>query len=115
MIIEIAIIVGVLLDLILTYKTLKIYKERFPDKDYTVIESNPLVRYCVRTLGLKEGVFRAGFFILPTVIIIIWLIPINWRYFLAGCYYMMVVFHLINLLALKKLKGGNKKCQTDGK
>ncbi len=109
MIIEIAIVLGSIIDLTLTYNYLKIYKEKYPEKDYAIIEANPLVRYNIRKLGLKERVFRSGFFILPILILLIYFLPINWRYFLAGCYYMMITFHLINLLALKKLKGIKKK------
>ncbi|KKL12535.1 hypothetical protein LCGC14_2534750, partial [marine sediment metagenome] len=83
---------------------LKIYKTKFPKKDYVIIEANPLIRYCVRKLGLKEGIFRAGFFILPIVIAITYFISVNFRFFLAGCYYMMIIFHLTNLLALKRMK-----------
>jgi len=108
MIIEIAIIIGSILDLILTYNYLKIYKEKFPEKDFVVIEANPLIRYCVRTLGLKEGIFRSGFIILPILIALIYILPINWRYFLAGIYYTTITFHLTNFFAIRWMKGGKK-------
>lgn len=106
--IEIVIIIGSILDLSLTYNYLKIYNQKFPKKDYAIIEANPLIRYCIRTLGLKEGMITSTFIILPIILLVIYLLPTRWDYFLAGCFYMMITFHLSNFLALKRMKGNKK-------
>lgn len=109
MIINYILVVGLLLDLLLTYKFLGLYKKRFPNKDYTVVETNPLLRYMVRTQGLGEGIISGGGIILMVLIALIFILPSGGKHFLAGAYYMMIVFHLTNFLALNRLKGGTKK------
>ena len=108
MIINYVLIIGLILDLILTYNYLRLYKNKFPKKDFTVIESNPLIRYCIRKFGLIDGVVYSGFIILGILILILFIGNINFKFFLAGAYYMMITFHLTNLLALKRMKGGNE-------
>lgn len=103
-------IVGSILDLFLTYKYLGEYKKKFPKKDWTVIEANPLIRYCVKAKGLGEGILVAGTVILFIFVGLINVLPERWKFFLAGTLYMMNVFHLLNFLAIKriKLEGGKK-------
>ncbi len=109
MIINYFLILGFALDLILTYKYLKIYAAKFPDKDFTVIESNPLIRFTIKQFGVGHGVAAGGVIILGILIILLKLLPVNWKFFLAGVYYMMVTFHLTNFLALKRMQGGEIK------
>ncbi len=101
------VILGSVLDLILTYNFLKLYKKRFPKKDYTAVETNPLIRNAVRSMGLSEGMALSGAIILAILIVILSVIPYHWKYFLAGVYYMMVCFHLINFLSLKRMEVKN--------
>ncbi len=115
MIINYALVIGCLLDLILTYNYLRIYKKKFPQKDYTVIEANPLIRHFIRNFGLGDGMVYSGSIIVAIVILILEIGNTNFKFFLAGAYYMMVTFHLTNLLAFKRMKntynddkGGNK-------
>lgn len=102
-IIEIAVLIASVVDLTLTYNYLKIYRNKFPKKDFILIEANPLIRSCIRSCGLGEGIFRSGFIILPVITFVLYLLPTNWDYFLAGIFYMMLVFHLTNYLALKRM------------
>jgi len=103
------VMLGLLLDLILTYNFLKIYKEKFPKKDYTAVETNPLIRTAIRSMGLTEGIIFSGFIILMILMVVLKMIPYQWRYFLAGVYYMMICFHLLNLLSLKRMEVKNGK------
>ena len=112
MLIEFFILLGSFLDLTLTYHFLKIYKERFPKKDYLAVETNPLVRTLCRSRGLGDGITMSGLIIFSILIALFFFLSENFKYFLAGVYYMMVTFHLTNFLALKNLKGGQK---TNGK
>lgn len=104
MIINYILVVGCLLDLLLTYNYLKLYKEKFPTKDYTVIEANPLIRYFIRTEGLRDGLIVSGAIILAIVAVFINLSNSEGKWFLAGAYYMMITFHITNFLAFKRLK-----------
>jgi len=107
--IEILILIGSLLDLTLTYNYLKIYSQKFPQKDYVIIEANPLIRLLIRNSGLKEGMIQSAFIILPIILIVVYFLPSNLHYFLAGCFYMMITFHLSNFFALKRLEGVKTK------
>lgn len=112
MIINFILILGSVLDLFLTYKYLGIYKEKFPKKDWTVIEANPLIKICVRMKGLGEGMLIAGTVIIAIMVVLINVLPTRWKFFLAGVLYMMNVFHLINFLAIKRMEvknNGRKK------
>lgn len=102
------VMLGSILDLTLTYNYLKLYKAKFPHKDFIVIESNPLIRSLVRSKGLKEGMITSSIIILFILMAILYVSSTPWKYFLAGVYYMMVTFHLTNFLAIKRMKGGKQ-------
>ncbi len=107
MIINYVLVIGCLLDLILTYNYLRLYKIKFPKKDYAIIEANPLIRYLIRRFKLMDGMIISGMIILTVVMILINLVNINTKFFLAGAYYMMITFHLTNLLAFSRIKNIN--------
>ncbi len=114
MIINYLLIIGCLLDLLLTYNYLRLYKKQFPNKDFAIIEANPLIRNFIRRFGLLDGVVYSGGIILFILTLLIAFLPVNGKFFLAGAYYMMVTFHLTNYLALKRLdvrglKNGKEK------
>lgn len=98
------IFLGCALDLFLTYKFLSLYKKRFPKKDYTAVETNPLIRNAIRSMGLIDGMIISGFIIIMILMVLLSVIPYHWKYFLAGVYYMMVCFHLLNFLSLKRME-----------
>ena len=114
MIINYALIIGCLLDLLLTYNYLKVYRKKFPKKDFAVIESNPLIRYFIRNYGLGDGMLISGSIISAIVVVIINIGNINFKFFLAGAYYMMIAFHLTNLLALNRMKVISRKTVKGG-
>ncbi len=97
------VLLGLIFDLWLTWQFLDIYRERFPKKDYTAVETNPLIRFCVRKFGLNGGMIISGFVIMIILIWLLTVLPYQWKYFMMGVYYMMVAFHLLNLLAVKRL------------
>lgn len=107
------VMIGSLIDLLLTYNFLSLYKKRFPKKDYTAVETNPLIRHNIRSMGLSEGMAFSGVIILIILMVLLSILPYQWQYFLAGVYYMMITFHLTNFLALKKMevKHGRRKKQ----
>ncbi len=105
--INLFVMLGSVLDLIFTYKFLNLYKKRFPKKDYTIVETNPLIRNAIRSLGLTEGMVLSGVIIVAILMILLSVIPYQWKYFLAGVYYMMVCFHLLNFLSLKRMEVKN--------
>lgn len=102
-------ILGSVLDLLLTYKFLSIHRDKFPDKDYTVIEANPIIRIAIRMKGLGEGMLISATIILFIMGVVVVVAPENFKFFLSGALYMMIVFHLINFLAMKRMKGVSKK------
>ena len=110
--INLFIFMGCALDLILTKNFLELYKKRFPKKDYTVVETNPLIRNAIRSMGIRDGVIFSGVIIIMLLLVLLSMLPYHWKYFLAGVYYMMVCFHLINFLSLKRMevkKHGRRK------
>ena len=113
MIIEAVIIVGLVIDLILTYNYLRVYRQKFPNKDFAIIEANPLIRKMIRSYGLGDGVFYSGLIIMLILLVLLKLFSENGKFFMAGAYYMMITFHLTNLLALKRMKSERRsnKCQ----
>lgn len=113
--IEFFLYIGSILDLFLTYKYLGLYRERFPKKDWIAIEANPLIRMCVKSKGLGEGMLIAGTIILFVLAAIIHIANSNWQFFLAGVLYMMNVFHLLNFLALKGMQLKETGGKNDGK
>jgi len=111
MIINYLLIIGCILDLALTYNYLRLYRQKFPKKDFAIIEANPLIRNMIRRFGLLDGVVYSGLIILFMLSLMIVFFGINFKFFLAGAYYMMITFHLTNLLALNRmLEGVKKKC-----
>lgn len=98
------IFLGCILDLVLTYKFLSVYKKKFPKKDYTVVEANPLIRNAIRSLGLVDGMILSGVIILAILGMLLIILPYHWKYFLAGVYYTMICFHLVNFLSLKRME-----------
>lgn len=102
------VVLGLLLDLFLTYKFLNLYRLKFPKKDYLVVEANPLIRFMVRRAGLGTGMIYSGVIIMVILLWLLMVLPHHWKYFLLGVYYMMVTFHLTNFLAIRRIKGVKK-------
>lgn len=101
--IELFVLLGLMLDLFLTYQFLETYRQRFPKKDYTAVETNPLIRFCIRKFDLFGGMMVSGFVISIILVWLLTILPYQWKYFMLGVYYMMVTFHLLNFLAVKRL------------
>lgn len=103
MILDIIVFSAFALDMILTGSYLKLYKERFPKNDWTLAESNPLIRFLVRRFGLNEGLFISTLIISGILIALLLFIPEGSKWFFLGIYYMANVHHFVNNRAMKKL------------
>ena len=108
------IVISFLLDMVLTFHYVKIYKELYPKNDWTLAEANPILRSCLKKWGLVDGMVYGSIMIFFLLLFIITLLSENMRYFLLGFYVMTNIQHFVNWSAMKrlkltKLKGGNKK------
>ncbi len=109
----IAVVITFVFDMILTYRYVRAYRDMYPKNDWTLAESNPILRYCMKYLGLERGMVFGSvviFFILSLTVL---LLPDFYQAFLLGMYFMANVYHFVNWQALKRLKlhnskGGNK-------
>jgi len=102
--IRIIIIFLSIVDLSLTHKYLKTFKNMFPDKDYTLLEANPIIKLALRKFGFPKGMYVSIPFLFILLIIAICIISTEWLYFAMGLYVMMVIYHFCNLNQLKALK-----------
>lgn len=93
-----------LLDMFLTYRLAQAYKNKFPDKDWTTIEANPIIRNSWRKFGLKNGSLVSCAIISLILFTILQFTSENWHYFFFGIYSMMCVFHYTNFKALERIK-----------
>lgn len=113
------IILAFILDMFLTYKYLKVYKEKYPKCDWTLAEANPILKTSLKYWGLGNGMIYGGVIIFIMLLIILALINDNWRYFILGVYYMVNTYHFVNWNALKRLKfnkeleGGNQNAKKE--
>lgn len=101
--IVILILVAFASDMILTYYYLDAYKTRFPKKDWTLSESNLIIRTCVKNMGLAFGLTVGAAIVGTLLIILMKFLPTNWLYFILGIYFMTNAFHFLNFQALKRL------------
>ena len=44
------------IDMIWSYFYIKRFRDRHPDKDWTVVEANPILRNCIKSMGLEKGI-----------------------------------------------------------
>lgn len=91
-------------DMTFTYLILDIYKKHNPEKDYTLVEQNPIIRFCIRRLGLNAGLLVSTIilFVLLNLALKFIFTGENLKYFILGVYFMMIIFHYLNLNVLKK-------------
>ena len=105
--IALAIFTAFSLDMVMTYLILDTYKKTVPDKDFTKVEQNPILRTCVKKLGLNIGMLFGIIILFVLLVLVLKFIfrTENWRYFLFGVYCMQIIFHYLNLNALMRVKG----------
>ena len=105
--ITLAILTAFFIEMVMTYLILDTYKKTVPDKDFTKVEQNPILRTCIKKLGLNIGMLLGIIilFVLLNLALRFIFKTENWRYFLFGIYCMQVIFHYLNLTALMKVKG----------
>ena len=99
------------IDMLFSYFYIKRFRERHPDKDWSVVEANPLLRYNIKTFGLEKGMIIGSIMLLTILGIILVYANNNFKFFLIGVYFMVNVQHVVNwnsLRFLDKQKGGTR-------
>jgi len=91
-------------DMFLTFVYANMYKKVFPDKDFTVAEANPIIRFLWRKLGLVAGHIVSIFIIFWILAFIISKTSENCHWFIFGVYSMMCIYHFTHFNALKLIK-----------
>jgi len=92
-----------LCDMLLTFRYVKSYKNMYPKNDWILAEANPILRICMRKLGLGKGIFFGGGIIFAILIITVGVLPDYYGMFLLGMYFMANAYHFVNWQALKRL------------
>jgi len=109
----VGIVIGTfLLDMVLTYHYVKEFKQMYPKNDWTQAEANPIIRNCMKYLGLEKGMIVGSIIVLIILGIILRLLNINGHYFLMGFYVCVNIHHFVNWMSLKRLrqmKGGKNR------
>jgi len=97
-------------DIVFTYLNVVRYKKLFPNKDYTNLELNPLVKTFWKLCGLLYGGIIATLIQIFLIVIFIISFSIETLYTLFGVYIAILLIHLDNYsLINKKIKEKNKK------
>lgn len=92
-----------LFDLFMTWNMLHTFETKFPDKDVTVLEQNPIIRFFTLKFGVTNGMLLVAPLILGLWYIIIRRTVYEFKFFALGVLTMMGVFHLLNWLQLRSL------------
>ncbi len=93
-----------MLDLFLSYKYLKQFIKLFPDKDYILLEANPIIKLCLKKFKFPKGMFIAIPLVIALWIFIIGMLDRDWLFFSCGALGMMIVYHYANFTQLKVLE-----------
>jgi len=101
----IILVVLMLLDVTLTYKTVTAFETKFPDKDAKALEMNPITRTFWKVMGYKLGSLFSFIFSIGIIILVFNLIfnPNDYEkmyYFLYGAFLITNLVHLKNLIDL---------------
>lgn len=99
-----------LADIFLTYQVL--WRTQTHQKDYYVLEANPLARNVFRKIGLKKGIAILGLFSVGLGTLAIISVPTNALYFYVGMYY-AIIYH--NSYALYRTIKSFKKIENTKK
>lgn len=92
-----------LADAILTYISVKKYQSLSPNKDWTLCELSPVLRFSWKKFGLLKGsliVWIPAFFILTILLLIL---PCYFAFGMFGAYVVVLWIHFYNLLYYYKL------------
>ena len=103
------------LDMILSYEYLLKYKEQFPKGDWTLVESNPIIRHWIRRFGLEAGMVTGTISVGLILAVILKFTGHHFHFFLAGMFYMMCTFHFLNFMALRRSRNLQKGGSKNGK
>jgi len=91
------IIIGMfVLDLILTYINANKYKKLFPEKDYTNIELNPIVKGLWKNFGLIKGGIVATIIQILILLFVINYLGYTFLLILLGIYLTIILIHIDN-------------------
>ena len=98
-----------ILDLFLSYLYLKQFIHLFPEKNYVLLEANPLIKLGLKWFGFPKGMFFSMPFVVGAWYIIITLLNTEWLSFACGMLTMMIMYHWLNFNQLKDLKNNRLK------
>jgi len=101
--IQIVILVLSLLDLTASYFYVNQFHKMFPKRDSSQVEANPILKYSIKSFGVKEGMIFGGILVFFIVVLLVLNITDKYLYYLAGVFTMMLVYHGLNF---KLLLGG---------
>lgn len=93
-----------IMDMLLTYRYVKAYKEMYPQSQWWLAEANPILKFLMKDFGLGWGMICGGTVIFFILIVSTRLLPDYYLMFLLGMYFMNNTYHFVNWSALKRLK-----------
>ncbi len=99
----IIILVLFFLDMYLSHSYIGMYKEKYPKNDWTLAESNPIIRFCIRKFDLDKGMFIGGMLITFILFVVFAIARVEILYMMIGMYWAVNVQHFVNNRAMKKL------------
>jgi hypothetical protein len=100
-----------ILDISFTYIFFRKYCKLFPkDKNWAIMESNLLMKFCWGKYGLNKGTLIGSIILYPILCLIILLITYDFLLgMIFGMYILVIFIHLINFKTFEELKCKLKK------
>ena len=93
-----------LIDMFLTYRYVKAYKNMYPKSAWWLSEANPILKIFMKIQGLELGLLSGATIIFFILTISLGYLPDYYGTFLLGVYFMTNTYHFVNWRALKRLK-----------
>lgn len=98
--IQIIILVLSLLDLTASFLYVNQFHNKYPNQDPTIIEANPILKYAIRVFGINIGMLVGGLIVFGIVLLLTLNLKVNYLYYIAGLFSMMIVYHVLNFRLL---------------
>lgn len=99
--IQIAILILSLMDLTASFFYVSTFHAKYPDKDYTMIEANPVIKMALKLFGVTKGMLFGGAIVFGIVVLLAFSAKENLQLFMAGMLTMMNAYHWLNFRLLK--------------
>lgn len=97
-----------ILDMFFTYYNIRLFRKKYPEKDYSKMELNPIPKYFWNKLGLLYGGILSVIFFGLIIYLLVFKFPYDIKLILIGIYFVIIGLHLSNLSMLKKKKETKK-------